>query len=255
MRKITTGLLIFLLLSISNLQAKDFHKWTDKDGSVHYTTNPGAIPEGKRKESETIKGSKYSPNYNDEPVNSNQNKQDTKSENSTPEFKLYSVESSFIRRIGYDKSSKTLFVEIENLKNLSKEYKELKVILRRISGKNRLALSTQDISRYEFRISNLIKKINRKHEQIKLLELLKEYTYGENSLFLTQQESSRNQLRINNLKRKISLNNSSESSTKISQYIYLDVEKNVFDNFLLADSKGEFFNINIKGYYRYNKIE
>ena len=40
---------------------------------------------------------------------------------------------------------------------------------------------------------------------------------------------------------------------KSGGYVYLDVEEWVFDEFLQAESKGQYLNQNIKGVYNYQK--
>ncbi len=47
----------FLLLTVAltaHIAAADFYKWVDEAGQTHYTDDPGQIPSGKRKKTETI---------------------------------------------------------------------------------------------------------------------------------------------------------------------------------------------------------
>lgn len=39
-----------------------------------------------------------------------------------------------------------------------------------------------------------------------------------------------------------------------SMYQYLDVSQDIYDSFLLADSKGKFFYQNIRNQYRFQKV-
>ncbi len=54
-------LLCYFTLLINVSSAEDMHRWIDKEGKVHYSNNPVAIPQGKDVETEKIKTSKTEP--------------------------------------------------------------------------------------------------------------------------------------------------------------------------------------------------
>jgi len=246
--------ILLLFISVSYVNSKDFYKWTDEKGKVHYTTNPGSIPKNKVESSESFKGSKTQVTDDYEQYNIKDNYDQNSANNSqdlVDGFIINEVNSSFIRRIGFNKSLMQLYVEIENIV-YSEKLRHLEMLIEKNSGENRKYLSQQEISRYNFQIKNLQNGITNYYDQLKLLEILIKKNSGYNTRYLSQQEISRNDFNIKKLEARIA-NNKNRQKT-IKKYIYYDVTETIYIAFLNADSKGKFYNENVKGYYESKRI-
>jgi len=246
--------LLIVLFSLTYSYSKDFYKWTDENGKVHYTTNPGSVPKSEKDNVESFKGrdSKYTDELNQ---NNFQDSSDLNSnidlDKSINQFIITDVESSFITKIGFNSSMNQLYIEIENVK-LSEKVKELVTFIKNNSGENRKYLSDQEISRNNFFIKNQTREIRNYYDQERLLKALNKEVNGENRLYLSDQEISSKQHNIKLLR--IRMQNNNNKQKKIYKYLYSEVPETVYIDFLNSPSKGEYYNYNIKGIYRSTKI-